>query len=268
MDETFRSHEVQDVVHLAAQVGVRASVDKPRSYVDTNVVGFLHVLESCRHHHIRHPVYASSNSVYGSNTKVPYSVHDPADHPISLYAATKRSNELMAHAYSHLFGLPTTGLRFFEVYGRWSRPDMAPILFARAIVEGRPIDVFNHGEMERDFTYVGDVVEGIVRVLDHVPSPDPEWTGAAPSPAASAAPYRVYNIGNSSPVRLMDMIEALEEALGRHAERNYLPMQEGDMRQTYADVEDFGQDVGYRPATDLRDGIRAFAEWFVEYYQF
>ena len=266
VNATFCSHDIGEVVHLAAQVGVRASVEAPRAYVDSNVVGFLNVLESCRHHAVRHLVYASSSSVYGGNTKVPYSVHDRADHPISLYAATKRSNELMAHSYSHLFCLPTTGLRFFTVYGPWGRPDMALFLFARAIVEGRPIDVFNKGDMARDFTFVDDVVEGVVRALDKVAQPDPDWRSDAPDPASSAAPYRIYNIGNDAPVRLMDVIEALESALGRSAQKNLLPRQLGDMRVTHADVDDLQRDVGYRPATDLRAGIRAFADWFCDYY--
>lgn len=263
----FQSSDIQLVVHLAAQVGVRASVEFPRAYVDSNVVGFLNVLECCRRHSVQHLVYASSSSVYGGNTAVPYSVHDAVDHPISLYAATKRSNELMAHSYSHLFDLPTTGLRFFTVYGPWGRPDMALFIFAHAIVEGRPINVFNNGDMVRDFTFVDDVVEGIVRVLDKIPLPDEKWSSAAPDPASSTAPYRIYNIGNDAPVRLMDVIEELESALGRTAQKNFLPQQQGDMQVTHADVADLERDIGYRPSTNLRSGIRAFADWFCDYYQ-
>jgi UDP-glucuronate 4-epimerase len=242
--EVFRSFDVGLVVHLAAQVGVRASVEAPRAYVDSNVVGFLNVLECCRHHEVRHLVYASSSSVYGANTAVPYSVHASVDHPISLYAATKRSNELMAHSYSYLFGLPTTGLRFFTVYGPWGRPDMALFLFAQAIVDGRPIDVFNNGDMVRDFTFVDDVAEGVVRALDRVPRPDEGWRTDAPDPATSSAPYQLYNVGNDSPVRLLDVIEELEAALGRPAQIRFLPQQPGDMRVTHADVDDLQRDVG------------------------
>jgi UDP-glucuronate 4-epimerase len=264
--DVFRSFDVGLVVHLAAQVGVRASVEAPRAYVDSNVVGFLNVLECCRHHEVRHLVYASSSSVYGANTAVPFSVRDRVDHPISLYAATKRSNELMAHSYSHLFGLPTTGLRFFTVYGPWGRPDMALFLFAQAIVEGRPIEVFNNGDMERDFTFVDDIVEGVVRALDRPPLPDRDWNSDAPDTASSSAPYRLYNIGNDAPVRLLDVIEALESALGQTAQKTFLPQQLGDMRVTHADVNDLQRDVGYRPRTKLRDGVRAFADWFCDYY--
>lgn len=264
--DVFRSFDVALVVHLAAQVGVRASVEAPRAYVDSNVVGFLNVLECCRHHAVRHLVYASSSSVYGANTAVPFSVRDRVDHPISLYAATKRSNELMAHSYSHLFGLPTTGLRFFTVYGPWGRPDMALFLYAQAIVEGRPIEVFNNGDMERDFTFVDDIVEGCVRTLDRPPGPDGDWNSDAPDTASSSAPYRLYNIGNDAPVRLLDVIEALESALGRAAQKTFRPQQLGDMRVTHADVNDLQRDVGYRPTTKLRDGVRAFADWFCDYY--
>jgi UDP-glucuronate 4-epimerase len=265
--EVFRSFDVGLVVHLAAQVGVRASVEAPRAYVESNVVGFLNVLECCRHHEVRHLVYASSSSVYGANTAVPYSVHASVDHPISLYAATKRSNELMAHSYSYLFGLPTTGLRFFTVYGPWGRPDMALFLFAQAIVDGRPIDVFNNGDMVRDFTFVDDVAEGVVRALDRVPRPDDGWRTVAPDPATSSAPYQLYNVGNDSPVRLLDVIKELEAALGRPAQIRFLPQQPGDMRVTHADVDDLQRDVGYRPTTNLRSGIRAFAQWFCDYYK-
>ena len=268
VEEAFTANPFTEVVHLAAQVGVRASVDTPRLYVDSNVVGFLHILECCRHYAVRHLVYASSSSVYGGNTKVPYGVRDGADHPINLYAATKRCNELMAHTYSHLFCLPTTGLRFFTVYGPWGRPDMAIFRFAHAIVEGRPLDVFNGGDMERDFTFIDDIVEGVLRVLDQPPARDEGWNANAPSPERSSAPYRLYNIGNASPVRLMDVIEALEAALGRLAQKNLLPMQPGDMRATHADVTDLVREVGYRPTTDLRVGIQAFVDWFCTYYGF
>ena len=264
--DVFRSFDVALVVHLAAQVGVRASIEAPRAYVDSNVVGFLNVLECCRHHAVRHLVYASSSSVYGANTAVPFSVRDRVDHPISLYAATKRSNELMAHSYSHLFGLPTTGLRFFTVYGPWGRPDMALFLFAQAIVEGRPIEVFNNGDMERDFTFVDDIVKGVVRALDRPPRPDSDWDSDAPDTASSSAPYRLYNIGNDAPVRLLDVIEALESALGQTTQKTFLPQQLGDMRMTHANVAGLQHDVGFRPTTELRDGVRAFADWFCDYY--
>ena len=266
VEAVFAGHNITEVVHLAAQVGVRASVEAPRAYVDSNIVGFLHVLEGCRDYAIRHLVYASSSSVYGCNSKVPYAARDGADHPMSFYAATKRSNELMAHTYSHLFGLPTTGLRFFTVYGPWGRPDMAMFRFAHAIVEGRPLDVFNDGDMERDFTFIEDVVEGLLRVLERAPSADEHWNANAPSPERSSAPYRLYNIGNSSPVRLMDVIEALEVALGRRASKNFLPMQAGDMRATHAEVGDLVRDVGYHPSTDIRAGIQTFVDWFCGYY--
>ena len=267
VDSTFRAHDIREVIHLAAQVGVRGSLDAPRAYVDSNVVGFLNILESCRHHSVRHLIYASSSSVYGSNTTVPFSVHHSADHPISLYAATKKSNELMAHSYSHLFGLPTTGLRFFTVYGPWGRPDMAIFRFAQAIIEGRALDVFGNGDMFRDFTFVEDVVEALVRVLDKPPERDAGWSSIAPDPATSAAPYRIYNIGNDRPVRLMDIIKELESALGREAQKKYLPLQPGDMQVTHANVDDLHRDIGYRPTTDLKVGIRAFANWFCDYYE-
>lgn len=262
----FCAADIGHVVHLAAQVGVRSSVQAPRQYVDSNIIGFLNVLECCRHHSVQHLVYASSSSVYGGNTAVPFSVHDRVDHPLSLYAATKRSNELMAHSYSHLFNLPTTGLRFFTVYGPWGRPDMAVFLFARAIIENQPIDVFNNGDMVRDFTFVDDVVEGIVHVLERIPLPDEHWSSDVPHPASSSAPYRLYNIGNDAPVRLLDVIAELESALGRSARKNFLPQQPGDMRVTHANVHDLQRDVGYRPTTKLREGIRAFADWFCDYY--
>ncbi len=254
------------VVHLAAQAGVRYSLENPHAYVDSNVTGTLNVLEGCRHRGTDHLVYASSSSVYGANTTMPFSVHDNVDHPVSLYAATKKANELMAHTYSHLYAIPTTGLRFFTVYGPWGRPDMALFLFTRAILEGRPIDVFNEGRMRRDFTYIDDIVEGVVRVLDRVPSPNPSWSGDSPDPATSTAPYRLYNIGNHSPVELMAFIGAIEDALGRRAELNLLPMQPGDVAATYADVDDLVADVGFSPATPIHIGIGRFVEWYRQYY--
>jgi UDP-glucuronate 4-epimerase len=257
---------VDRVVHLAAQAGVRYSLTNPHAYVDSNVTGTLNVLEACRHRGTEHLVFASSSSVYGANTAMPFSVHHNVDHPVSLYAATKKANELMAHSYSHLYRLPATGLRFFTVYGPWGRPDMAAFLFTRAILEGRPIDVFNRGDMRRDFTYIDDIVEGVVRVLDRVPVPDGSWTGDAPDPATSAAPYRLYNIGNNSPVELMDLIGAIEKALGRQAELNLLPMQPGDVPATYADVDDLVRDVGFSPATPIDVGIDRFVSWYREYF--
>lgn len=255
------------VVHLAAQAGVRYSLTNPHAYVDSNVTGTLNILEACRRRATSHLVYASSSSVYGANTKMPFSVHDNVDHPVSLYAATKKANELMAHCYSHLYGIPTTGLRFFTVYGPWGRPDMAAFLFTRAILEGRPIDVFNQGDMRRDLTYIDDIVEGVVRVLDRVPEPDPSWTGQAPDPASSAGPYRLYNIGNNSPVALLDLIAAIEKALGLNAELNLLPMQPGDVRATHADVDDLVRDVGFAPATPVDIGVERFVAWYRDYYQ-
>jgi UDP-glucuronate 4-epimerase len=254
-------------VNLAAQAGVRYSIDHPHAYVDSNVVGFLNVLEGCRHHGVRHLVYASSSSVYGANTALPFSVHQNVDHPLSLYAATKKANELMAHTYSSLYGLPTTGLRFFTVYGPWGRPDMALFLFTKAILEGRPIDVFNHGAMRRDFTYVDDIVEAVARLVDHVPTPDATWSGDHPDPARSPAPYRVYNIGNHSPVALLDLIEVLERALGRKAERRMLPMQPGDVPATFADVQDLVDAVGFQPATPIEVGVGRFVDWYRAYYR-
>ncbi len=254
------------VVNLAAQAGVRYSLTNPHAYVDSNLVGFVNVLEACRHAKVGHLVYASSSSVYGANTTMPFSVHDNVDHPLSLYAATKKSNELMAHTYSHLYGLPTTGLRFFTVYGPWGRPDMALFLFTKAILEGRPIDVFNHGNMRRDFTFVGDIVEGVVRVSDRIPAGNPEWTGAKPDPATSRAPYRVYNIGNNSPVELLRMIEVIENSVGKKAEKNFLPLQDGDVPATYADVGDLEADVGFRPETTIEEGIPRFVAWYREFY--
>ncbi|HEY0970488.1 MAG TPA: NAD-dependent epimerase [Gemmatimonadales bacterium] len=266
MERMFADERPEVVIHLAAQAGVRYSLTNPHAYVDSNVVGFTNILEGCRHNGVRHLTYASTSSVYGANTSMPFSVHDNVDHPLTLYAATKKANELMAHTYSHLFGLPTTGLRFFTVYGPWGRPDMALFLFTKAILEGRPIDVFNHGQMMRDFTYVDDIVEGVVRAADRTASPNPEWSGADPDPATSAAPYRLYNIGNHSPVPLLRMIEVLEECLGRKAEKNMLPMQPGDVPATCADVEALMEDVGFRPDTPIETGIERFVEWYREYY--
>lgn len=266
METLFARGDVGRVVHLAAQAGVRHSIDHPHEYVDANVVGFLNVLEGCRHARARHLVYASSSSVYGLNTRMPFGVHDEASHPMSLYAATKRANELMAHTYSHLYALPTTGLRFFTVYGPWGRPDMAPFKFARAILAGEPIDVYNHGDMQRDFTYVDDIAEGVVRALDRPARPDPAWRSDAPTPAGSAAPYRLYNIGNSDPVQLLRFIAALEAALGRRAETRLLPMQPGDVPATSADVRDLMHDVGFAPTTPVEEGVRRFAEWYVTYH--
>ena len=266
MADAFRRHQPEAVVNLAAQPGVRYSLENPRSYVDTNLVGFANVLEGCRHNDVRHLVFASSSSVYGANTSMPYSVHDNVDHPFSLYAASKKANELMAHTYSHLYGLPVTGLRFFTVYGPWGRPDMAPIRFARAILAGQPIDVYHHGRHRRDFTYIDDIVEGVVRVLDRVPAPNPDWDGDHPDPATSTAPYRLYNIGNGTPVELMHFIATLERCLGREAQKNLLPMQPGDVPATWADVQDLVRDVGYQPDTPVEEGVARFVAWYRDYY--
>jgi len=252
---------------LAAQAGVRYSITNPHAYVDSNLVGFLNILEGCRHSDVKHLVFASSSSVYGANTKTPFSIHDNVDHPVSLYAATKKANELMAHTYSHLYGLPTTGLRFFTVYGPWGRPDMALFLFTKAILEGRPIDVFNSGQMRRDFTYIDDVIEGVVRLLDKLPQPNPDWSSLAPDPATSYVPYRIYNIGNNSPVELTRFIEVLEEYLDKKAEKKLLPLQLGDVPQTYADTEDLEKDVGFKPSTSIELGISRFVEWYRSYYK-
>ncbi|MEX0702117.1 MAG: NAD-dependent epimerase [Planctomycetales bacterium] len=263
----FETGRFEKVVHLAAQAGVRYSIEKPHAYVDSNLIGFANMLEGCRHGNVGHLVYASSSSVYGSNTAMPFSVHQTVDHPVSLYAATKKANELMAHAYSHLYRLPTTGLRFFTVYGPWGRPDMALFTFTRAILEDRPIDVYNHGRMRRDFTYIDDIVEGVVRVVDRVPAPDPAWSGADPDPGASDAPYRLYNIGNNQPVELLRMIEVLETCLGRKARKNLLPMRPEDMPETYADVDDLVRDVGFQPRTPIEEGIARFVAWYREHYR-
>ncbi len=264
--DVFRETRPERVIHLAAQAGVRYSLTHPRAYVESNLAGFLNMLEGCRHHGTGHLVYASSSSVYGANTRMPFRVGDTVDHPVSLYAASKKANELMAHAYSHLYGIPTTGLRFFTVYGPWGRPDMALFLFTKAILEGRPIELFNEGRMRRDFTYIDDIVEGVVRVTDRPAAPDPSWNGDAPNPATSRAPYRLYNIGNNQPVELLHLIEVLEKALGRAARRTLLPMQPGDVPATWADVEDLSRDAGFAPSTPIEEGVKRFVDWYRSYY--
>ncbi|HEY9905970.1 MAG TPA: NAD-dependent epimerase/dehydratase family protein, partial [Thermosynechococcaceae cyanobacterium] len=263
--ELLATGQFDSVVHLAAQAGVRYSIDHPHVYGESNLVGFLNVLEGCRHGEIKHLVFASSSSVYGANTKLPFSTRDRVDHPISLYAATKRANELIAHTYSHLYRLPTTGLRFFTVYGPWGRPDMALFSFTKAILEGRPIDLFNYGKMKRDFTYVDDIVQGVIRVLDRTPRPVPDWSSDS-APSASNAPYKLYNIGNNQPVELLRFVEVLESCLGISAKKNLLPMQPGDVFSTYADVEDLAQDTGFRPSTSIETGIQRFVEWYRSFY--
>lgn len=267
LNKLFAEEKFQRVIHLAAQAGVRYSLTNPNAYIQSNLVGFGNILECCRHNKIEHLVYASSSSVYGANTKMPFSTHDEVNHPVSLYAATKKSNELMAHSYSHLFGLPTTGLRYFTVYGPWGRPDMSPWLFSSAILESQAIDIFNHGKMQRDFTYVDDIAEGTVRVMDQIAAPNPDFNNNSPDPGSSRAPYRVYNIGNHQPVELMTFIETLEQALGQKAQKNFLPMQAGDVLATYADIEDLRQEVGFAPKTSLSDGLSRWAAWFREYTQ-
>ena len=267
VEKLFQRYSFDAVVNLAAQAGVRYSLINPHSYVDTNLVGFVNILEGCRYGGVKHLVYASSSSVYGANTRMPFSVHDNVDHPVSLYAASKKANELMAHTYSHLYNLPTTGLRFFTVYGPWGRPDMALFLFTRAILAGEPIDVFNHGDMERDFTYIDDIVEGVVRVIFKVPQPEPSWSGDAPDPATSYCPYRVYNIGNNNKEKLLRYIEVLENCLGIKARKNMLDMQPGDVPATYADVDDLVRDLDYKPGTSLEYGIARFVDWYREYYR-
>ena len=267
MEAVFEEKRIEIVVNLAAQAGVRYSLENPHAYVESNLVGFLNVLEGCRHQGVKHCVFASSSSVYGANTRMPFSVHDNVDHPLSLYAATKKANELMAHTYAALYRLPCTGLRFFTVYGPWGRPDMALFLFTRAILEDRPIDVFNEGRMKRDFTYIDDIVEGIIRVMGRPPAPDPAWSGDRPDPSSSFAPYRIYNIGNNQPVALMDFITTLEGHLGRTAKKNFLPLQAGDVPATFADVDDLIADVGFKPATPIAEGIGRFVAWYREYYQ-
>ena len=267
MTKLFEAEQFDVVAHLGAQAGVRYSLTNPQAYVDANLVGFANVLEGCRHTGVKHLVYASSSSVYGANTEMPFSIHHNVDHPVSLYAATKKANELMAHTYSHLYGLPATGLRFFTVYGPWGRPDMALYLFTKAILAGRPVEVFNHGKMRRDFTYIDDAVEGVVRVIDRIPQPNPQWSGDAPDPGTSKAPYKIYNIGNNRPVELLYLIETLEKCLGKKAQKNMLPMQPGDVPETYADVEDLMRDVGYRPSTPIEEGVARFVEWYLGYHQ-
>jgi len=267
MEALFATYGFGVVVHLAAQAGVRYSIENPHSYVDSNLVGFLHILEGCRHTGVDHLVYASSSSVYGANTEMPFSVHHNVDHPMSLYAATKKANELMAHTYSNLYDLPTTGLRFFTVYGPWGRPDMALFKFTKNILAGEPIDVFNFGNHRRDFTYIDDIIEGVVRVMEKTPELNPEWSGDAPDPATSRAPWRVYNIGNNQPVELMRYIEVIEDCLGKKAEKNLLPLQPGDVPDTFADVSALTEDVGYKPETPIEEGVKKFVDWYRDYYQ-
>jgi len=267
MARLFKEENFDVVVNLAAQAGVRYSLINPHAYVDTNLVGFVNILEGCRHNNIKHLVFASSSSVYGANTHMPFSVHHNVDHPVSLYAASKKANELMAHTYASLFKLPSTGLRFFTVYGPWGRPDMALFIFTKAILEDKPIDVFNFGRMQRDFTYIDDIVEGVVRVIDRIPGPNPEWSGNNPDPSSSYAPYKLYNIGNNNPVELMHFIEVLEDCLGKKAEKNLLPIQAGDVPATYADVDDLINDVGFKPSTTIERGIKKFVEWYKAYYK-
>jgi len=266
MEQLFADEKFDKVVNLAAQAGVRYSLENPHAYIESNIVGFTNILEGCRHNQVKHLAYASSSSVYGANETMPFSVHDNVDHPLSLYAASKKANELMAHTYSHLYDLPTTGLRFFTVYGPWGRPDMALFLFTKAILEGKAIDVFNHGKMKRDFTYIDDIVEGVIRVLDKTAQANPEWDGKSPDPASSKAPWRVYNIGNSSPVELMDYIKAIEKSLGMTAEKNFMPLQAGDVPATSADVQALIDDVGFKPDTPVEEGVRRFVEWYRGYY--
>jgi UDP-glucuronate 4-epimerase len=266
MAALFRKETFDVVVNLAAQAGVRYSLTNPHAYVDANLSGFVSVLEGCRHGGVGHLVFASSSSVYGANTRMPFSVHDNVDHPVSLYAATKKSNELMAHTYSHLYGLPCTGLRFFTVYGPWGRPDMALFLFTRAILEGKPIQVFNHGRMQRDFTYIDDIVEGVVRIMGRKPMPNPDWNGDVPDPGSSYAPFRIYNIGNNNPVELMAFVEAIEGALGMTAKKEFLDLQPGDVPATYANIDDLSRDVGFSPRTAIETGIDRFVKWYRKYY--
>lgn len=267
LNKLFKEQQFDNVINLAAQAGVRYSLENPRAYIDSNIIGFVNILEACRHNKVKHLSYASSSSVYGLNETMPFSIHHNVDHPISLYAASKKSNELMAHTYSHLFNLPTTGLRFFTVYGPWGRPDMALFLFTKAILEGNPINIFNNGEMSRDFTYVDDIVEGVIRVNDNPPKGNKEWSGKNPDPGTAKAPYTVYNIGNNSPVKLMDFVTIIEKALGREAEKNLMPMQAGDVAATYADVQDLIHNLGYKPETTLEYGIGEFIKWYREFYK-
>ena len=267
LNNSFKAFKPNRVINLAAQAGVRYSLENPLSYINSNIIGFTNILEACRHYSIEHLVYASSSSVYGANLKMPFSIRDNVDHPLSLYAATKKSNELMAHTYSNLFNMPTTGLRFFTVYGPWGRPDMALFSFTKSIIDGKPIKVFNNGNHKRDFTYVDDIVEGIIRVLDKTASGDPQWSGLNPDPGSSFAPWRVYNIGNNNPINLMDYISAIEEALGLEAKKEFLPLQPGDVPDTYADVNDLVKDFGYRPSTSLKEGVSKFVKWYKDYYR-
>jgi UDP-glucuronate 4-epimerase len=262
IQELFARHRFPVVIHLAAQAGVRYSLQDPHAYIDANLVGFTNILEGCRHNSCRHLLFASSSSVYGANTKLPFSVHDNVDHPVSLYAASKKANELMAHSYSHLYKIPSTGLRFFTVYGPWYRPDMAMFIFAKAIVEGHPIKLFNQGQMRRDFTYVDDVTEAMVRLIDRPPQGNPDWSGGAPDPGSSAAPWRIYNVGNNRPEELMRVVAILEQELGRKADKQLLPMQPGDVPATYADIDDLARDIDFRPSTSIEDGIRRFVAWY------
>lgn len=266
VNDVFKVEKPEVVINLAAQAGVRYSLENPHAYITSNVNGFINILEGCRHHDVKNLIYASSSSVYGANTSKPFSTSDNIDHPLSLYAATKKSNELMAHTYSHLYGIPTTGLRFFTVYGPWGRPDMALFKFTKAIVNEEPIDVYNHGNMMRDFTYVDDIVESIKRLVNKPAQPNTEWDGAAPSPDSSYAPYKVYNIGNNSPVRLMEFIEAIENKVGKTAKKNYMDLQAGDVPETYANVEDLFRDIDFRPSTKIQDGVNNFVDWYLKYY--
>jgi UDP-glucuronate 4-epimerase len=266
IEALFATEKFDKVINLAAQAGVRYSIENPHAYIDSNIVGFTNILEGCRHHDVQHLVYASSSSVYGANETMPFSVHDNVDHPMSLYAATKKSNELMAHTYSHLYQIPTTGLRFFTVYGPWGRPDMSPFIFAKAIMNGEPLKVFNYGKHRRDFTYIDDIVEGVLRTLDNTATANPGWSGLTPDSASSKAPWRVYNIGNQTPVELLHYIELLEKHLGKTTEKNLLPMQPGDVPDTYADVETLIADVGYQPKTSIDDGIKQFTAWYKGFY--
>jgi UDP-glucuronate 4-epimerase len=266
LNRIFSETPIDAVVNLAAQAGVRYSLINPQAYVNSNLVGFVNILECCRHNKIKHLVFASSSSVYGANTKMPFSVHHNVDHPVSLYAASKKANELMAHTYSHLFKLPCTGLRFFTVYGPWGRPDMALFLFTKAILEDKPIDVFNHGKMQRDFTYIDDIVEGVIRVMNKIPTPNPQWSGDHPDPGTSYTPYKIYNIGNNNPVQLSDFISEIEKALGKTASKNYMDIQPGDVPATYADIDDLIADVGFKPSTPLSEGIQKFIHWYKTYY--
>lgn len=266
INSIFLEFKIDIVVNLAAQAGVRYSLENPHAYIESNIVGFMNILEACRHNKVQHLIYASSSSVYGANTSLPFSVHDNVDHPLSLYAATKKANELMAHTYSSLYNIPTTGLRFFTVYGPWGRPDMALFMFTKNIIEGKPIDVFNNGEMMRDFTFVDDIVESISRLIEKPAKPNPEWSGEKPDPGTSYAPYKIYNIGNNSPVRLMDFIEAIEEKTGKKAIKNFMPLQAGDVPATYANVEDLYNEIDFQPETNIKDGVGKFVDWYVDYY--